>query len=126
MRRAAFSDLGQTQITGALTEAGALIAEQVRSNASFSTRIPSQVRFGARRSSVRISVTSGRKPHKGEARALEHGGRPGMVRHPVFGNKDVWRESPAHPFLAPAVEARKAEVMRAVDKTVTRALRRIR
>lgn len=78
------------------------------SNAWWSTRIPGATRvavgFTARNPGVSIVVNKNKAP---EARPIEHGGRGGSFRHPVFGHRDRrWEEQPARPFLAPAAEAK--------------------
>lgn len=94
----------------ALRQGGELVANDVReSTARWSTRIPQTVR--TRTSGIRVSVIAGgaRAPH---AAAYEHRGEPGDVRHPVFGNRQVWtsKNTPARPSLRPSAERRAPEV----------------
>jgi hypothetical protein len=107
-----------------LREAGALVRDRARLNASWSHKIPAATRvsvgFTARNPGVSVQVNKNRAP---SARPFEHGGNEGTFRHPVFGHKDRWVSQTARPFLAkalaeeaPAAERKIADV---VDK-VTR------
>lgn len=102
-----------------LRKAAEPVRAQVRSNASWSTRIPSAVVIGtsftARRTGVFIAVNSKKAP---EARPLENKGRNSMFRHPLFGNRNRWVYQPARPFFfqstgrfVPAVEMAVAEAV---------------
>lgn len=75
------------------------IARQVRSNASWSSRIPGAVTVGkaftAKRTGVFLRVNQKKAPH---ARAFENQGKSGTFRHRVFG-KDVWVAQQARPFF---------------------------
>lgn len=106
----------------AVGAAGELVASRARENASFSRRIPASVK--TRRRGLRVTIQAG-GPGVGDAAPLEHGGRPGTFRHPVFGNKNVWVEQAAHPFLTPAVEETEEEGFALVVGAVDSALRGI-
>lgn len=109
----------------ALRVAAEPVAQEARSRAGFSTRIPA---------TVKVKVTAGGNikivaggPNAPEAAPLENKGRAGVFRHPVFGQRENWVEQPARPFLAPAFDAHKervvAEVEAAVYAAVLRAIR---
>ena len=76
------------------------IADRVKANAGWSTRIPGAVQvkpsFSAKGTGVSIVVNPGRAP---EGAPLENKGRSGTFRHPVYGNRDVWVSQPARPFF---------------------------
>lgn len=87
----------------------------VAAEASFSTRIPSAVKtkasFAGRRSRVEIIVDSGAAPH---AAAINHGGRSGTFRHPVYAdqtktrNEWTWVAQAANPFFDAPIRAHYA------------------
>jgi len=96
-----------------LTAAARPAADQVRSNASWSSRIPgavgTQVRFTAKKVGVSIFVNRKKAPH---ARPIENDGRSGTFTHPLFGDKGERIPQRARPFFfdqlarhMPAVEA---------------------
>ncbi len=95
------------EFNAGLRAGGELVAQQAKSNASFSSRIPGSIKV--RRAGVKVTVSAGGASAP-EAAPLEHGGQPGTFRHPVFGNREVWVNQPARPFLMPAVEAEAENV----------------
>lgn len=119
---------GKRQVTALrrnLQAAAGPAAQQVRSNASWSSRIPgavgTQVRFTAKRVGVTIFVSRKKAPH---ARAIENDGKSGVFLHPVFGrtrrggSRYVTAEQSARPFFfnqlaghMPAVEAACGEAI---------------
>lgn len=114
----------KTELRAPLREAGQLVRDKARSNASWSKKIPAATRvsvgFTARNPGVSVVVNKTKAPN---ARPFEHGGTAGTFRHPVFGHRNRWVEQRARPFLykaaaemAPEAEHRIAE---AVDR-VTR------
>lgn len=80
-----------------------------KENAAWSTRIPGAIRLSvsisARSAGVAIKVNKKIAPH---GRPLEHKGRLGDFRHPVYGQGPreswTWAENRARPFLWPAAE----------------------
>jgi hypothetical protein len=89
-----------------LRSAGEQVARDARRNASWSTRIPGsiavRVSFTGRRPGVLIVARKAIAPH---ARAYEGITGRATLRHPVFGDREVWVAQPVRPFLAPAVGA---------------------
>lgn len=88
-----FASAVRKQIRAGVTAAGADIVEAVRSEASWSGRIPAATtirpNFTARSAGVRVSVNRRKAPH---ARTLEFGNydaSPGAAtfKHPVFGRR---------------------------------------
>lgn len=76
-----------------------------------------------RRSGLTVSVTAGRgENHPGQSHAFEHNGDAGTFRHPVYGNRDVWVDQEAHPFLGPSLIAGGNAVMTDVANAVERAI----
>lgn len=107
----------QVELRRGVREAALPAVRSVQASASWSSRIPGAVKakpfFTAKRAGVTLVVDKAKAP---EARPLEHGGRPGKFRHPVFGHRAVWVDQAARPFFYSAVE-RSVEVeiaMRAV------------
>jgi hypothetical protein len=76
------------------------VAERARRNAEWSTRIPPTVT--TRASGVTSVIVRAGGAQAPEAKPLEHAGAEGTFRHPVFGNRQVWVDQPARPFLHPA------------------------
>lgn len=75
---------------------------------------------------VRVQAGAGEN-HPGQAKAFENNGDAGTFRHPVFGNRDVWVDQDAHPFLGPSLVAGgdgvMTDVANAVEKAINGALR---
>jgi hypothetical protein len=94
-------------------EFGQELTTQIKSNASWSSRIPATVRVNVTftTKSAGASVIAGGKsaPH---ARPLERGNKSsgGGLRHPVFARKDkgrdewTWVDMPTRPFFFKAVQ----------------------
>lgn len=98
------------------------IAAEAKSNASWSGRIPGAISPSVTTKFVGVRVSKKKAPHGG---LYERGstGRPKVVRHPLFGNKNVWFEEPVRPFLAPAVEANRDDTLAAMLQAVEEAKR---
>jgi hypothetical protein len=87
---------------------GNVVADEARARSEWSTRIPGSLKVRVAGFSVKIvGNADGTAP---DAAPLEHNGAGGTFRHPVFGNADVWVEQRARPYLAPALEAKAAEI----------------
>lgn len=96
------------------------MAGQVRSNASWSSRIPGavgvQVRFTAKRVGVSVFVSRKKAPH---ARPIENSGKAGTFLHPVFGRTKrggrsyVTASQPARPFFFDEMAKHMPEVEKA-------------
>lgn len=66
---------------------------------------------------VRIFVNAKRMP--ADARAMAHAFEKGSIRHPVFGNRQVWvSQRTGGPWFAPAIRARHPEFVRAVSQII--------
>lgn len=116
----------QKQLRPAIRRAGGAFLQDVRSNASWSTRIPAATKmfvgFGPRSSGVQIRTSARQAPH---ARAYEGIGTRGMsFRHPVFGG-DAWVEEATRPFIQPAVRANADGTVREVQKVIDQTLGRL-
>jgi len=113
----------RSQLRPGLRKAGKVVADDVKLRSGWSARIPRATRvsvtFSGRRPGVSVVVNKNKAPN---ARPLEHQGRTGTFRHPVFG-KDIWVAQRARPFLYPALRAKggaaAAEIADVVDR-VTR------
>jgi hypothetical protein len=110
------------QLGKAFSQGGKTIAALAKSNASFSSRIPSSIK--ARRSGARVSVQAG-GPTAPDAAPLDNKGRGGLFRHPVFGNKNVWVNQPARPFLQPALEKGAPGVIEELNVELDRTFRKV-
>jgi hypothetical protein len=105
------------------TGSGALRA--VRGNASWSTTIPRatvlQISLAGKRPGVAI-VTKRIKAR--QARNLEHQGKPGRARAPLFGNPKRWFSQPAKPFMLPEAPKWQAEVRKGIGDAIDQVARR--
>lgn len=105
------------------TGAGALRA--VRGNASWSTKIPRatrlQISLAGRRPGVAIVTQRSKAQH---ARNLEHQGKPGRARAPLFGNPKRWFSQPAKPFMLPEAPKWQAEVRKGIGDAIDQVARR--
>lgn len=107
----------------AITRAGRELLNEVRSRASWSTRIPAATRLSvrfARDPGASIVVDDRRAPH---AKYYENRGRPGTFRHPLFGDRRHWYSQRARPFLGPAFDAKEDDAVRQVNDAVDRVTR---
>lgn len=107
----------------AINRAGRLVLGQMRTNAAWSTRIPGAVSMRAATGGtvgVTFRVNATRAPH---ARPIEHDGQPGTFRHPVYGNRKVWRDQAARPFFYRAVQDKADQVVEALGDAIEQAAR---
>lgn len=99
------------------------VAAEARKRAGFSDRIPGSVTVGSRGAVGFVQAGGKRAP---DAAPLEHGGRSGTFRHPVFGRGDranwKWVNQPAKPFLHPAADEAAPAVADVLLKAVTEAI----
>ena len=102
-----------------LRKAGRIVADDAKVRAAWSTRIPRAIRvtttFSGKNPGVRVQVNKDRAPH---ARPYEHGGSPGTFRHPRWGDRRMWFNQKARPFLAPALAAKNEEAGKAIAEAV--------
>lgn len=95
-----------------LRAAGEIVAKDARSRAEgFSETIPPSIKV--RTSGVTVSVVAGGNgvPLAG---LFELGNKKASktattFRHPVYGNREVWRDQSMHPYLWPALQAHESE-----------------
>lgn len=108
-----------------IREATGELTRDIKSNASWSSRIPGAVKtrvgFGARSSGVQVYVDARAAPH---ARPLEFGNRGGFNRHPVFGGP-AWVEQPTRPFFMRAVRSNEKQVVAHVQSAIDDAFDRL-
>jgi hypothetical protein len=74
-----------------------------------------------RSSGIRVSVVAGGAKAP-DAAPYENKGVDGFFRHPVFGNREVWVDQKARPFLRPAAEATAPRVTEKVLENVGKVL----
>jgi hypothetical protein len=96
-----------------------VVLRDAQGRASYSSQIPA---------SGRVRVTASGNPEvvftAPNATPIENRGR-GMVRHPVYGNREAWTAKNSHPaFAAPALAAHQAEVLAAIEKALVDAVGR--
>ena len=106
-----------------LKAAGEIVAADARVRSSFSKKIPGALKVSAAGNVVRVYAMAKKAP---DAKPLEHGGREGTFRHPVFGHKELpWADQEARPFLVPALMANKHAAVEACKIAVEHALRKV-
>jgi hypothetical protein len=100
---------------------GKPVLDQVKANASWSSRIPRATRikvgYSKTRAGVTIVTSAKRAPH---ARPYEHDGVPGTFRHPVYGNRKNWVAQTARPFFYQAVSEKASTVEEEFRKLIMR------
>ena len=109
----------KTALKAGLREGGEIVADEARARSSWSTRIPGSIRV--RSSGIRVSVVAGGAKAP-DAAPYENKGVDGFFRHPVFGNREVWVDQKARPFLRPAAEATAPRVTEKVLENVSKVL----
>lgn len=102
-----------------LRQAGHIVEEVAVFYSRWSGRIPSSLVVRGSGLHVQVAARSSIAP---DAAPFEHGGQEGTFRHPVYGNREVWVDQPAHPFLAPALAARIDQVLEVTMGAVDSAL----
>lgn len=111
------------ELPAAVRKASQPVVGAMKTNASWSTRIPGAIRMTPSFSAgagVTIRVNAGRAPHARPYEGLS--GDP--FRHPVFGDRENWVAQAARPFFYRAVEQHGAEVAEAVANSVVEVARR--
>lgn len=115
-----------------LLEAAQVVADQARSNASYSTRIPAAIyvkpRLAGKSAGAMVGVSEAKAP---EAKVLElgnKGSRSGTFRHPVFADSTnrsdwTWVDQDRQPFLFPALHQKRQEAIAVVARAVLEAAR---
>lgn len=76
------------------------------------TRI--QINTGTRSLGVRLIVDGKRMPAGQEALPMLMEGEK-RWRHPVYGNREVWRDQASHPFVAPAIPKYTVAAAKGID-----------
>lgn len=102
-----------------LKAAGEIVAADARRRAGFSSRIPKSIVVRRAGAKIRVEARANIAPN---AKPIEHGGKGGMFRHPVYGNRENWVSQEAKPFLRPAAEAGRAAVIVAAKRAIDDAL----
>jgi hypothetical protein len=97
-----------------------VVMRDAQGRVAYSDRIPGSMKIRTSgRGNVSIVAGGANAP---DAPAIENKGK-GFVRHPVFGDKNVWTSKNSHPaFLAPALDAHREEVAEVVGRAVTDAI----
>lgn len=123
------SEQAQKDFYVGLKAGGEIVATKARANAkSFPRKGPGTNRIAdsvrVRRSGVRVKIQGGGDAAP-EAAPLEHHGMPGKFRHPVGGNRQVWVDQPARPWLTPAAVEMEPAVIALIDETTFKAFSRL-
>jgi hypothetical protein len=110
------------ELRPALADIGEKLKSRSQENASWSTRIPGahylKVGVGATTGGVTVGVDQTIAPHARPYEGITSGGK-GFFRHPVYGN-DWWVSEDTRPFISPAVEQTRPELMDEIEALVHR------
>lgn len=98
-----------------MRDVGGIVADQAGVNSDWSTRIPESIKVRVSGLNITVSAGNDAAPH---AAPYEHQGQPGTFMHPVFGNRSVWVQEAARPFLAPALDERTPDVVAGISDAV--------
>lgn len=94
--------------------AGQIVADEAKSRSAYSRQIPGSIGVSVLGFGATVKVTA-KAPN---AAPIENEGK-GFVRHPVFGDMDVWTAKNSHPaFLGPALDAKADDVAEAISNVV--------
>jgi hypothetical protein len=101
--------------------AGRGALDAVKEAASWSSKIPPATRlkvsFAAKSAGVSVVVNARQAPN---ARPINHGGKDGVFKHPVWGHRDRrWATQRAHPFINAAGKTPE------IDKQIQEVLNRV-
>ncbi len=104
-----------------LRAAGQIVADDAKLRSSpFSGRIEYSIHVRTT-ASGNVKVIAGGESAP-DAAAIENRGK-GFVRHPVFGNREVWTDKNSHPaFLAPALDANADRIVEIVETGIHTAI----
>jgi len=98
------------------------IAQGIRDEASWSSRIPDAVSLRVTTKAVSVVIRPSVAP---EANALNNDDQPGMFRHPVYADISeprsqwAWTEQEARPFLQAGAQRGRGEADRRFDALMT-------
>ena len=110
-----------------LKSAAELVADDARSRAGYSSRIPGSITTSVTLTGATIKAGGAAAPHAVVLEVGSSGSAHGWLRHPVFARSDedrsewTWVDQPTRPFLFPAFEAHQAEVLELVGEAIDRA-----
>ena len=111
-----------------IQKVGKPVLDQVKKNASWSSRIPGATRmkvgYGKRRGGVTIVTSAKRAPH---AQPYEHDGVAGTFRHPINSpakrRPRVWVSQSARPFFYRSISEKSREVEKGFQDLIMRVAR---
>ena len=93
------------ELNKALREIAGAVAQDAKSRASWSSRIPGSIAVSVTGTKVGVKAKRNQAPHASAYEGFKNGRTSGSFRHPVYGNRNVWVQQSTRPFLAPAVAA---------------------
>lgn len=98
------------------------IASTAKQNANWSRRIPGAIGTSVTGRGVGVRLSKSKAPHGAMYERGTKGGA-GVVRRPLFGNRQFWFSTPTRPFLEPAVEAHREEATESMLEAIEAAKR---
>ena len=108
-----------------LRAAGEIVAAEARARVSAaSSSVPSSITVKVTRTTVAVSAGGPGVPMAGLLELGNAGKRGGgEFRHPVYGSRTVWVKQKMHPYLLPALEARRVEATDAIFLALDEAIK---
>jgi hypothetical protein len=99
-----------------LRAVGQVVADEAKSRSSYSKRIPDSIRVRTTAGgNIKVIAGGDAAPN---AAPIENQGK-GFVRHPVFGDREVWTDKNSRPaFLAPALDAHREWAASEIERVV--------
>ncbi len=107
-----------------LRKAQLVVIAGARAAASWSKRIPRSIGSTTSKRGVGIRVSKAKAPH-GPLYELGSSGTPRVVRHPLFGDREHWYESPVRPFFFPVIARHEQEMADEAVNAVAEAKREV-
>lgn len=119
------ADMRKAMKPGVL-KAAEVVADEIRERASFSPEIAGSVktsaRFSASGGGATVTVPERGYPHAGEVAAYDGNGLTSeRLRHPVYGNREVWsdKNTATHPMSTVSVVEKEPEAVAIIAETVS-------
>lgn len=114
------------QVRKQLRVAGEIVAAEARRNAAeFSKTIPPTIKVRTAGATVAVIAGGAKAPAASLFELGNTGGSKsataslgGRFRHPVFGDRDVWVETPSRPYIRPSIAKDIEAVASAVAEAV--------
>lgn len=120
-------DLARDLRTGLKRAAEPVRLDAARRAWAGSSKIPPTVRITTSGTTVKVKAGSAELAIAGLFELGNKGNKvsPASFRHPVFGNREVWRPQKTHPYLAQALAARQGQFVEGFMRIVSDVMARV-